>query len=62
MKYSLWYLEHESSYRVSAQKHKDTNSTKEVAEWQRSGQNKAASFYRSEDEVNADYIQFFTED
>jgi len=61
MKYSLWYLEHESVYRCSAQKHKDTNSEREVDKWMQSGDNHAASFYREEDELNADYLQTFTE-
>lgn len=61
MKYSLWYLEHESVYRVSAQKHKDTNSLKEVERWE-NGLNRVASFYREEEELNADYLQTFSKD
>lgn len=62
MKYSLWYIDHESECRVSAQKHKDTNSTKEVKKWEDSSYFKVASFYRPEEEINADYLQTFEKD
>ena len=41
MKYSLWKLEHESEYIVTAYKVKDTNSSKEVDNWM------AESWYNS---------------
>lgn len=59
MNYSLWKLIHESPYRVSAVKIKDTNSEKEVDEWIEDGWLKVASFYRPEDELNAEYLQTF---
>jgi len=60
MKYSLWTLNHESIYTCYAEKVKDTNSTKEVDRWMQQGGE--ASFYREEEEINADYIQFFQQD
>lgn len=59
MKYSLWKLDHESVYRVSALKVKDTNSDKEVDKWIEESFTNAASFYREEDELNAEYLQTF---
>ena len=59
MNYSLWRLEHESVYRVNAIKVKDTNSDKEVDEWIADGWLQVASFYREEDELNAEYLQTF---
>lgn len=59
MNYSLWKLEYESIYRVNAIKVKDTNSDKEVDEWIEDGWMQVASFYRPEDELNAEYLQTF---
>jgi hypothetical protein len=59
MKYSLWKLEHESSYIVTAYKVKDTNSEKEVDSWMDKSWKNAASLYREEKELNADYLQTF---
>ena len=60
MKYSLWKLDHESPYRVSALKVKNTNSDKEVDEWmEKNWDTNVASFYREEEELNADYLQTF---
>ena len=59
-KYSLWSIEHESVYSVRAYKVKDTNSTTEVDRWERQSTNNVASFYRPEDEVNAQYLQTFS--
>jgi len=59
-KYSLWTLEHESIYTVRAYKVKDTNSEKEVDKWLAGSTGfRCASFYREEDELNADYLQTF---
>lgn len=58
-KYSLWQLVHENSDRVSAIKAKDTNSKKEVDDWIKKDWLQVASFYRQEDELNADYLQTF---
>lgn len=60
-KYSLWTLEHESIYTVMAYKHKDTNSTSELDKWVSSGTYRVASFYRKEEEINAQYLQTFDE-
>lgn len=57
MRYSLWTLEDESIYTVRAYKAKDTNSSKEVDKWMENGG--VASFYRTEDELNAMYLQTF---
>jgi len=62
MKYSLWNIEHESVYTVMLYKVRDTNSSKEVDKWMSAGMYNAASFYREEDEINANYVQTFTED
>lgn len=59
MKYSLWKLDHESIYTVVAYKIKDTNSDKEVDKWLEDSFNNVASFYREEDELNANYLQTF---
>jgi hypothetical protein len=59
MKYSLWKLYHDSIYRVDAVKIKDTNSEKEVDEWIADSWVQVASFYREEDELNAEYLQTF---
>ena len=58
-KYSLWTIEHESMYMVMAYKVKDTNSSKEVDKWLDESLDNGASFYREENEVNANYIQLF---
>jgi len=58
-KYSLWTIEHESMYMVMAYKVKDTNSSKEVNKWLDESLDNGASFYREENEVNANYIQLF---
>lgn len=58
-KYSLWTIEHESIYTVMAYKIKDTNSSKEVDQWQEKSFYNVASFYREEDEINAEYLQTF---
>lgn len=60
-KYTLWKLEHESEYIVTAYKVKDTNSSKEVDNWMAENWLNAASFYRPENEINANYIQLFQE-
>ena len=60
-KYSLWIIEHESVYSVRAYKVKDTNSSKEVDNWQEESTSKVASFYRPEEEVNAQYLQTFSD-
>lgn len=59
MKYSLWVLEHESEYICRAYKIRDTNSVSEVEKWEAKSFLNVASFYRSEDELNADYLQIF---
>jgi len=59
MKYSLWIIEHESPYLVMAYKIRDTNNTKEVDEWMEKSWTHTASFFREEDELNADYLQTF---
>lgn len=59
-KYSLWELEYESIYTVTANKVKDTNSGKEVDKWIDADQQyNVASFYREETELNAMYLQTF---
>ncbi len=60
-KYSLWKLEHESEYIVTAYKVKDTNSSNEVDKWIAESWYNGASFYRPETEINANYIQLFQE-
>ena len=62
MKYSLWYFDHESPYTVTAIKVKDTNSVKEVEKHMEKNWYNGASFYRPEDELNADYLQTFSND
>jgi hypothetical protein len=62
MKYSLWTMDHESIYTVMAVKVRDTNSSKEVDKWLEKSWYNAASFYREEDELNADYLQTFNND
>lgn len=62
MRYSLWKVEHESVYTVMLYKVRDTNSTKEVDKWMSESMYNTASFYREEDEVNANYVQTFTEE
>ena len=59
-KYSIWSIEHESVYTVTAYKVKDTNSKKELEKYKSEGY--STSFYREESELNAMYIQFFNED
>jgi len=59
MKYSLWIIEHESPYLVMAYKIRDTNSTREVDDWMEKSWMHTASFFREEDELNADYLQTF---
>jgi hypothetical protein len=61
MKYTLWKLEHESPYMVTAYKVKDTNSSKEVDNWMGKNWLNAASLYHEENEVNANYLQLFQE-
>lgn len=61
MKYSLWNLSHDSIYRCEAIKVKDTNSEKEVDEWMAENWLNGASFFREEQELNAEFIQFFQE-
>lgn len=61
-KYSLWSVEHESIYTVMCYKVKDTNSDKEVDKHLAKSHTNGASFYRTEDEINADYIQLFPND
>lgn len=58
-KYSLWKIEHESIYVVMAYKIKDTNSVKEVDKWINENYYNAASFFRKESEINANYLQTF---
>jgi len=58
--YSIWSFEHESIYTVRAYKVKDTNSTKVVEQYENKGY--SASFYREENELNAMYLQTFSED
>ena len=58
-KYSLWIVEHESIYTVMAYKVKDTNSDKEVDNWLNKDCDNVASFYRDEQEINANYLQTF---
>jgi len=58
-KYSLWKLDHASIYTCYVDKIKDTNSSSEVDKWMNKGG--AASFYREEDNLNADYVQLFQE-
>jgi len=60
-KYSLWELVHESTSTVRAYKEKDTNSSKETDAWMSKSFYNAASFYREEDELNAEYLQTFQE-
>jgi hypothetical protein len=60
-KYSLWSLDHESVSSVRALKVKDTNSAKEVEKFQREHTFGGASYYREEDEVNAEYLQLFND-
>lgn len=60
MKYSLWTVDHESVSHVTLIKEKDTNSSREVDKWMETYGN-VASFYRSEDELPADYVQTFQE-
>jgi hypothetical protein len=59
MKYSLWTLDHESIYTVVAYKVKNTNSQTEVDQWLEKDFFNAASFYREEQEINAQYLQTF---
>lgn len=59
LKFSLWILEHESVYTVTATKVRDTNSQKDVEDWQNKHFNNVASFYREESELNAQYLQTF---
>lgn len=57
--YSLWRLKHISVYVVMAVKVRDTNSSAEVERWVNKDYYNAASFYREEDELNANYLQLF---
>lgn len=61
-KYSLWTIEHESIYTVMCYKVKDTNSSAEVDKWMAKSLENGASFYREEDELNANYVQLFPQD
>jgi hypothetical protein len=58
-KYTLWKLEHESCYIVNAVKVKDTNNEREVDNWMDKSWMNAASYFREEKEINANYIQLF---
>lgn len=62
-KYSLWRLDHESIYTVTATKIGDTNSSDAVDNWMRKSWYNAASFYREDvkkgQEINASYLQTF---
>ncbi len=58
-KYSIWILNNNSIYSVYAEKVKDTNSSKEVDKYINKGY--FGTFYRQEDYINADYLQFFNE-
>ena len=57
MEYSLWKLEHESCYTVTAYKVKDTNSSKEVDKWLEESWLNAASFYREESSQKMHYLK-----
>jgi len=59
MKYSLWKFYHESAHLVMAYKVKDTNSTKEIDKHMEKSWMNTASFFREEEELNADYLQTF---
>jgi len=59
MKYSLWKLRHENCHVVIAYKVKDTNSTKEVDKHRAQSWMNADSFFREEEELNAEYLQTF---
>lgn len=59
MKYSLWKIEHENNFSVTAYKIKDTNSSKEVENWLKNDFENVASFFREEKELNAEYLQTF---
>ena len=57
-KYSIWEIVHESIYTVNLVKKKETNSGNEVDKMN-DGIKHAASFYREEAEINAQYVQCF---
>lgn len=57
-KYSIWRIVHESVYTVTLEKVKDTNSEHEVDRIN-DGWNFTASFFRTEETINADYVQTF---
>jgi len=57
-KYSIWEIVHESIYIVNLVKKEDTNSDSRVDKMN-DGVKFAASFYREEDEINAEYVQCF---
>ncbi len=57
-KYSIWEIVHESIYTVNLVKKEDTNSESRVDNMN-DGVKFAASFYREEDEINAEYVQCF---
>lgn len=59
MKYSLWKLRHENCCVVTAYKVKDTNSTKEIDRHMEQSWMNTASFFREEEELNAEYLQTF---
>lgn len=54
---SLWELEAESEFVVTAIKIKDTTSMKEAQRWVNKDINNVVSFYREENELNAMYLQ-----
>lgn len=57
-KYSIWEIVHESIYTVNLVKKEDTNSHSRVDKMN-DGVQFVASFYREEDEINAQYVQCF---
>ena len=60
-KYSIWSIEHESVYHCTAYKVKDVNSGKELDRILAKNPWLVGSFYREEDELNAQYLQTFQE-
>lgn len=58
-KYSLWTIEHESISLVMAHKERDTDYDKDIDNWLKQSYFHAASFYRPEEQLPADYVQFF---
>jgi hypothetical protein len=60
-KYSIWELDHESVWSCRAYKVKDTNSGRELDRILSESPWLVASFYREEEELNAEYLQIFQE-